>query len=84
MSQVRVNFRVIAVDGLIYVIGGTTAHNLMGMGINERYTPETDAWVTLKAMPTLRVNFAIVTYNGKIYCIGGESFDEQMGMLFVG
>jgi len=75
MSQARVNFGVVAVNGKIYVIGGNTENGLQG--INEQYNPKTDTWVTLEPMPTPRGSFAIATFQDKIYCIGGETFNEQ-------
>jgi hypothetical protein len=71
---------VVAVDDKIYVIGGIyfteipyyiAPMNIENpLGINERYDPMTDTWVTLKPMPTPRTIFNIAAYQGKIYCIG--------------
>jgi N-acetylneuraminic acid mutarotase len=66
----RIDFGVVAVEGKIYAIGGSSS-----AGRNERYDTVTDTWVTLESMPTVRVGFAIVAYQGKIYCIGGQSRD---------
>jgi N-acetylneuraminic acid mutarotase len=78
MSQARFGLGVIAVNGKIYAIGGSTEIGLKNSltGINDRYDPVTDTWTTLEPMPTPRTNFAIVAYQGKIYCMGGRSFER--------
>jgi len=93
MSQARGGLGVVAVDGKIYAIGGSTADNtnyfnnvyLEGfVGTNECYDPATDTWVSLADMPTPRSNFAIAAYQDKIYCIGGvigTTLDDQYGLF---
>jgi N-acetylneuraminic acid mutarotase len=69
-----VGLGVVAVDGKIYAIGGSTAVESYRGGlsaINEVYDPVTDTWTVLASMPTPRRDFAIAAYQGKIYCIGG-------------
>jgi len=68
MSQARSGLGVVAVDGKIYAIGGSTEND--NVGTNERYDPKTDTWVVLKSMPTPRADFGIAAYRDKIYCIG--------------
>jgi len=93
MSQARDGLGVVAVDGKIYAIGGSTENHRqdwnnyhMGefVGTNECYNPATDTWTTLADMPTPRSNFAIAVYQGKIYCIGGingTKLDDQYGLF---
>jgi len=81
MSEARSGLGVVAVDGKIYAIGGSTVDGTV-VGTNECYDPQTDTWVTLVAMPTPRANFGIVAYQNKIYCIGG-SFSTEHGLLVV-
>jgi N-acetylneuraminic acid mutarotase len=76
MSEPRVGFGVVAVNGKIYAIGGATEAT-KEVGTNERYDPISDTWVTLAPMPTPRTDFAILAYENKIYCIGGG----YMGMV---
>jgi hypothetical protein len=90
MQQARAGLGVVAVNGKIYAIGGTTASGQYPadvssggfVGTNEEYDPETDTWTTKAAMPTPRDYFAVAAYGNKIYCIGGAvgyTVDEQLG-----
>ena len=93
MSQARDGLGVVAVDGKIYAIGGSTEnfrqdwnnyHMGEFVGTNECYDPTTDTWVTLADMPTPRSNFAIAAYQSMIYCIGGingTKLDDQYGIF---
>jgi N-acetylneuraminic acid mutarotase len=69
-----------AVNGIIYVIGGSQRYNVTGtefsyMSINatEAYDPATDTWIHKAPMPTPREGFGIVVYQNRIYCIGGRT-----------
>ena len=85
MSQARAGLGVVAVDGKIYAIGGSTANGFHlalsssggYVGTNEQYDPKTDTWTILEPMPTPRAGFAIAAYDGKIYCIGGFVCDKH-------
>jgi len=72
MSQARSGLGVVAVEGKIYAIGGTTnGRSDKVVGTVEVYDPVSDTWTTLASMPTPRSHFAIAVYQNKIYCIGG-------------
>jgi hypothetical protein len=73
MQQARWGLGVIAVDGKIYAIGGTTSTGFISsvLSTNEQYDPTTNTWVYKASMPTARVYFAIAAYENKIYCLGG-------------
>lgn len=79
MQQARAGLGVVAVNGKIYAIGGTTASGQYPpdissgglVGTNEEYDPATNTWTTKASMPTPRDYFAIAAYQNKIYCIGG-------------
>jgi hypothetical protein len=79
MQQVRGGLGVVAVNGKIYAIGGSTASGSFPpdvfsggfVGTNEMYDPKTDTWTSKASMPTPRCDFAIAAYQNKIYCIGG-------------
>ncbi len=69
-----------AVNGIIYVIGGSQRYNVTGtefsyMSINatEAYNPATDTWIHKAPMPTPREGFGIVVYQNRIYCVGGRT-----------
>lgn len=77
MQQARGELGVIAVNGKIYAIGGTTTEGgwpYTGgiVATNEEYDPATNRWTFKQPMPTPRKNFGIAVYDNKIYCIGGE------------
>lgn len=77
--------------GKIYVIGGTgllpeapnpaTADDLIVLGTNEAYNPETNHWETRRPMPTPRNHEAIGAVGGKIYVIGGRIGNANVGNL---
>jgi hypothetical protein len=79
MQQARGGLGVVAVNGKIYAIGGSTASGSFPpdvfsggyVGTNEMYDPETDTWTYKASMPTQRSDFAIAAYRNKVYCIGG-------------
>jgi hypothetical protein len=93
MPTARAGLGVVAVNGKIYAIGGTTAGgqyppDVSGSGLvgtNEEYDPATDTWTTKASMPTPRDYFAIAAYQNKIYCIGGAigyTVDEMYGVFY--
>jgi len=57
MRQERYGLGVVAVNGRIYAIGGTTEKG--AVGTNEEYDPAADTWVLKMPMPTPRNYFAI-------------------------
>jgi hypothetical protein len=92
MQQARAGLGVVAVNGKIYAIGGSTASGQYPpdlefggfVGTNEEYDPATDKWTTKAPMPTPRAHFAIAAYENKIYCIGGVvglTVDEWYGIF---
>jgi len=64
MPQAERGVRAAAVNGKIYVIGGS---------INYQYDPETDNWVEKTPMPTPRTYFGIAAFQNKIYTLGGRT-----------
>ena len=76
MPSQRVNFATSAMDGKIYVIGGTVWHdNLMNgrvIGTVEEYDPRTNKWSNRKGMGIARFDISTSAVNGKIYAIAGS------------
>ena len=80
-NQARGGLGVVAVNGAVYAIGGSTSEYPSSaslssggfLGTNEEYNITTGAWTNKAPMPVARGYFAIAAYQGKIYCIGGQS-----------
>jgi N-acetylneuraminic acid mutarotase len=70
-----------AVDGVLYVIGGTTAEG------NSRavyaYDPAADEWSERAPLPEPRFNHAAVAFGGKIYVLGGYHEGVERREVFV-
>ncbi|MGH3039384.1 MAG: Kelch repeat-containing protein [Gaiellaceae bacterium] len=70
-----------AVDGVLYVIGGTTAQG------NSRavyaYDPATDEWSERAPLPEPRFNHAALTLGGKVYVLGGFHEGVERDDVFV-
>jgi Kelch motif len=70
-----------AVDGVLYVIGGTTAEG------NSRavyaYDPATDEWSERAPLPEPRFNHAALALDGKVYVLGGFHEGEERDDVFV-
>lgn len=68
----QVGFAVVAVDGIIYAIGGE-ANKSIPLNTIEAYDPATDSWSTRAPMPTARNRLAAAVADGVIYAIGGQN-----------
>ena len=83
MPTARGGLGVVAVDGAVYAIGGSTSEYPSStgsggfVGTNEEYNITTGVWTYKAPMPVARSYFAIAAYQGKIYCIGGQTGWEQ-------
>jgi hypothetical protein len=91
MPTARSGLEVVAVNGKIYAIGGSTAEgfipSILGgavlgdrdldgfVGTNQEYDPITRKWTTKKSMPTPRIVFASAICQNKVYCVGGKTTD---------
>ncbi len=94
MQVARSGLGIAAVNGKIYAIGGSTEsgfapsvhgssvydYTANGVGTNEEYDPETDAWTYKASMPTPRLAFGTAVYKNKIYCIGGQANSSYIGI----
>lgn len=74
IPQSELGIRAVAVNGKIYVIGGS---------INSEYDPATNNWTAKTPMPTPRNWFGITVYQNKIYTVGGRSEGITFGAIEV-
>ncbi|XP_032052928.1 kelch-like protein 42 [Aythya fuligula] len=76
MNQKRSNFKLLAVNGKLYAIGGQSLSNV------ECYNPENDWWNFVASMPNPLAEFSACECKGKIYVIGGYTTrDRNMNIL---
>ncbi|XP_013803469.1 kelch-like protein 42 [Apteryx mantelli] len=76
MNQKRSNFKLLAVNGKLYAIGGQSLSNV------ECYNPEHDWWNFVASMPNPLAEFSACECKGKIYVIGGYTTrDRNMNIL---
>jgi N-acetylneuraminic acid mutarotase len=59
-----------AIDGLIYVVGGSDGRR--ASGALEIYDPAADAWTRGPPLPTPRARLAAAAVGGRLYAIGGS------------
>ena len=72
MHVARFRHRACAVNGKIYVFGGTQDnHGQSVLSSVEEYDPRTDTWTEKADMPTPRHSLTVSALDGKIYAIGG-------------
>ncbi len=83
MPTPRCHLAVVALDGLIYAIGGTNTNGSIKFATVEVYDPSTDIWTRAAAMPTGRQDLAAVALNGIVYAIGGWDPASSSGVLDV-
>jgi N-acetylneuraminic acid mutarotase len=68
----------VAVDGIVYGIGGNGGSaNNVNYGTVEAYDPTTNRWTTKTDMPTPRTLAEAVTVDGKIYVFGGGEATDR-------
>lgn len=70
MQQARAQLKLVALDGLLYAIGGECLYSM------ECYDPRTDAWTSRAPLPagTFPVAHEAVACRGDIYVTGGHLF----------
>ena len=73
-----------AVNGIIYVMGGSQRYNVTGAGFSymsinstEAYDSVTDTWFDKAPMPTSRDGLGVAVFQGKIYCFGGRNVSKD-------
>jgi N-acetylneuraminic acid mutarotase len=80
MPGPRTNAGVAAVNGILYVIGGSS-FNINSVSTVFAYDPVAGTWSTRSPMPTARNGLATAVVNGIIYAIGGRDFRANTGQF---
>uniref|UniRef100_UPI0025409674 kelch-like protein 42 n=1 Tax=Euleptes europaea TaxID=460621 RepID=UPI0025409674 len=76
MNQKRSNFKLLAVEGKLYAIGGQALSNV------ECYSPENDWWNFVASLPSPLAEFSACECKGKIYVMGGYTTrDRNLNIL---
>lgn len=75
------NPAVVAVNGKLYVLGGSTAPFSGAVGQAAVYDPSSDAWSSLPPLPTPRGGAVAQHVGGKIYVVGGMTADGASSSL---
>ena len=73
MAVPRYQATAVAMNGLLYVIGGYNGSDPVHTA--EVYDPTTNRWRTLTGMPTRRWSPGAAAINGKLYAVGGDDGD---------
>ena len=71
MPTPRADITANAVNGRLYVIGGTRHVGIEALPITEEYDPKTDTWTRKADMPTPRLHLSSAVVDGKIIVVGG-------------
>jgi N-acetylneuraminic acid mutarotase len=71
MSVARYTATAVALNGLLYVMGGYTAFGAPLTTV-EVHNPVTKTWRTVTGMPTARWWLGAGAINGKVYAVGGH------------
>jgi N-acetylneuraminic acid mutarotase len=73
-----------AVNGIVYVMGGSQRYNVtdtgfsyMSINATEAYNPATDTWTLKAPMPTDRDGFGAAALQSEIYCFGGRNVSKD-------
>ncbi|MGH3113100.1 MAG: Kelch repeat-containing protein, partial [Gaiellaceae bacterium] len=69
-----------AVDGILYVAGGTTAEG--NTDAVYAYDPEADEWGERAPLPEPRFNHAALALDGKVWVLGGYLEGEERSEVF--
>jgi serine/threonine protein kinase len=83
MPTPRCHMAVVALNGLIYALGGTNTNGSIRYATVEIYNPSTDTWTTAPGMPTGRQDLGAAALNGTLYAVGGWNSALSPGQLDV-
>lgn len=70
---------VVAVNGLIHIIGGRVDSFHTNSTLHHTYDPKTDSWTFRTPMPTPRSGHGTVWYRQRIFVMGGEGTNRVFG-----
>ena len=80
MPTARAEIGVAALDGKIYVVGGT-AQGRWDSPLNYEYDPATDHWRERAPLPRGLSHVGLVGLNGKLYAFGGFTNIVHVGAM---
>ncbi|CAB3378215.1 actin-binding protein IPP [Cloeon dipterum] len=79
MAIGRIQPGVVALDGLIYVVGGEQDSQILANG--EVYNPRDDTWASVASMVVPRCEFGLCALHGYLYAIGGWVGEDIGGSI---
>ncbi len=81
MPTARCHVAAVAVNGLIYVIGGVNTSGSIRYQLVEIYDPLTNSWTSGPPMPTAREHATAAVIDGVIYVAGGQKLSGPLNTL---
>lgn len=79
MPLARDHTGVVAVNGLIHLIGGRVDTFHTNSNLHHVYDPKTDEWTMRAPIPTARSGHGTVWFRDRIFCMGGEGTNRVYG-----
>jgi N-acetylneuraminic acid mutarotase len=79
MPVARDHTGIIAVNGLIHLIGGRVDTFHTNSNLHHSYDPKTDQWTFRPPIPTARSGHGVAWYRNRIFCMGGEGTNRVYG-----
>lgn len=79
MPVARDHTGIIAVNGLIHVIGGRVDTFHTNSNLHHTYDAKTDQWTFRMPIPTARSGHGVAWYRDRIFCMGGEGTNRVYG-----
>jgi N-acetylneuraminic acid mutarotase len=81
MPLARDHTGIVAVNGLIHIIGGRVDSFHTNSNLHHTYDPRTDDWTFQTPIPTARSGHGAVWHKGRIFCMGGEGTNRVYGQM---
>ena len=73
MSTARLAPSLVAIDGILYAVGGYSPSSNGAVATIEAYDPGSNTWTTIAPMPTARYFLGAAAIDGILYAVGGFS-----------